>query len=140
MAGDVGGDQAGRGDYTIDHFRFSSDYHVDRILFRELLGGVTDALYIRPHMRHRLFELGDGELEVQLFGIFSLAMESSSTPGLKAPLAVELDPSLIYRSGENFRFALDYAVLLPLEGLDNPDVGLVARNAHLFRVKLSYLF
>ena len=140
VAGDVGGDQAGGRDYTIDHFRFSPDYHVDRILFRELLGGVTDALYIRPHMRYRLFQLDEAELEVQLFGMFSLAMEPSSTPGLKAPLAVELDPSLIYQRGDSFRVALDYALLLPLEGLDNPDAGLVALTAHLLRIKLSYLF
>ena len=140
LAGDVGGDQAGRGDYTINHFRFSPGYHVDRILFRELLGGVTDALYIRPHIRKRIFKLGEDELEVQLFGIFSIAMEPSSTPGLKAPLAVELDPSLIYQRGDSFRVALDYALLLPLEGLDNPDAGLAALTAHLLRIKLSYLF
>ncbi len=140
VAGDLGGYQAGQGDHSIRNFRFSPDYHVDRILFRELLGGVTDAIYIRPHMRHRLCTLGEGELGIQLFGIFSFAAEPSSTPGLKAPLGVELDPSLTYKSGDNFSAALDYALLLPLKGLDHPEAGLVAQTAHLLKIKLSYLF
>ena len=43
-----------RRDNRIDNFRFHSDYRVDRILFREIIGTVTDAMYAKPHARLRL--------------------------------------------------------------------------------------
>ncbi|HIA01202.1 MAG TPA: TIGR04551 family protein [Myxococcales bacterium] len=139
VAGDIGGYQAGPGDRSINNFRFSSDYHVDRILFREILGGVSDAIYVRPHLRYRLSRVGRGELSAELFAVFSMAVEAASTPGHKAPLAVEIDPSLKYQQ-QNFRALLDYAYLHPLEGLDNPEAGLKAKPAHLLKLHLAYLF
>ncbi len=37
-------------DNTIDNFRFHPDYRIDQILFREIIGTITDAaIYLRPH-------------------------------------------------------------------------------------------
>ena len=41
-------------DRTVDNFRFHPDYRIDRILFREIIGTVTDAVYLRPHARATL--------------------------------------------------------------------------------------
>ena len=38
-------------DMTIDNFRFSPDYHVDLILWRRIVGTVTDGVYLRPSVR-----------------------------------------------------------------------------------------
>jgi predicted MFS family arabinose efflux permease len=40
----------------------------------------------------------------------------------------------------SFLAALDYAVLFPLEGLDNPASSLTAKPAQLVRLRLNYLF
>ena len=54
MAGQLDGPQANLPrDHTVDNFRFHPDYHIDQILFREIIGTVTDAIYVRPHVRAR---------------------------------------------------------------------------------------
>lgn len=127
-------------DTRADAFRFHPDYRVDRILFRELIGTVTDAAYVRPHVHVRLVDFPRGQLVASLAAVASLALEPASTPGGARPLGVELDPTLTYRSTDGFLCALEYAVLFPLAGLDNPALGLAARPAQLLRLHLGYLF
>jgi uncharacterized protein (TIGR04551 family) len=127
-------------DSSIDNFRFHPDYRIDRILFRELIGTVTDAVYLRPHARLRAFAFTSGELWLSLAAIGSRAIYASSTPGSAAPLGIELDPTLEYRSRDGFSAALEHAVLFPLAGLDNPAAGLSAQPAQLLRLRLLYRF
>ncbi|HOX46723.1 MAG TPA: TIGR04551 family protein [Myxococcota bacterium] len=127
-------------DNRFDDFRFHPDYRVDRILFRELIGTVTDAVYVRPHARYRLLQVGQGELVAQLSAVASFAVEPASTPGGERPLGVELDPTLAYVNELGFQVVADYAVLFPLGGLDNPAQGLSAKPAQLFQVRLAYGF
>jgi uncharacterized protein (TIGR04551 family) len=139
--GDLDGAQANPPyDNRVDNFRFHPDYRVDRILFREIIGTVTDAVYIRPHVRWNIVRLGTSWLSAQLAGVASFAVYGTSTPGGKAPLGVELDPTLAYGSKDGFGAALEHAVLFPLVGLDNPTLGLHPKPAQLFRVRLMYAF
>jgi len=141
VAGDIDGPQAVPGvDNRVDNFRFHPDYRVDRILFREIIGTVTDAIYIRPHLRWRVATIGPGELTFRFAGIFSMAAEPNSTPGGDRLLGVELDPTLSYSALDGFTIAIDYAVLFPLAGLDNRVNGLAARPAQLGRLRLRYAF
>lgn len=138
--GDLDGPQAlPRRDNRVDNFKFHSDYRVDRILFREILGAVTDAVYARPHARARLTRARSGELSATTDLIVSRAVESSSTPSGKGPLGVEVDPSLVFET-HAFLAALDYAVLFPLAGFDNNVTGQTAKPAQLVRLRLNYLF
>ena len=137
VAGDIDGPQAlAPFDTTVDNFRFHSDYRVDRILFRELIGTVTDAFYLRPHGRIRLADVGPGRLELSVAAIASFAVQAPSTPSGERPLGVEVDPSLSYTTTGGFSAVLDYAALFPLSGLDNPAAGLDARPAQLLRFRL----
>ena len=73
--GDLDGPQADPpGDTTVDNFRFHPDYRVDRILFREIIGTVTDAIYVRPHARLVLAALGSARFELTLAAITSWAV------------------------------------------------------------------
>ncbi len=139
--GDLDGPQANpRSDNRIDNFRFHPDYRIDRILFREILGTVTDATYLRPHARARLIDETSFRVTASAAAVASMANFAESTPGGKKPLGVELDPSLTYEHKDGFFATLDYAVLFPLSGLDNPQVGLFARPAQLVRLRLNYVF
>jgi uncharacterized protein (TIGR04551 family) len=124
----------------IDSFRFDPDYHIDRILFREIIGTVTGAAYVRPHARARVFKNPAGELRADIAGIASFATANNWSPSGDAPLGVEIDPSLTYRSRDGFFAALEYAVLFPLSGMDNVAAGLRAQPAQSFRVRLAFLF
>ncbi len=123
-----------------DAFKFHSDYRIDRILFREIIGTVTGAAYLRPHARYDLMKIGTGLLQASIAGIGSFADYAINAPGQKRPLGIEIDPTLAYGSRDGFGVALEYGVLFPLAGLDNPAAGLVARPAQLFRVRLMYAY
>ena len=138
--GDLDGPQAlPRRDNRIDNFKFHSDYRIDRILFREILGAVTDAVYVRPHARVRLTRARSAELSATADLIGSRAVEASSTLSGKAPLGVEVDPSLVFET-HAFLAALDYAILFPLAGFDNTVTGQSGKPAQLIRLRLNYLF
>lgn len=104
-------------DASIDNFRFNRDYRVDMILWREILGGVTDALYVKPGVKYEIAE-GFG---VKLNAIYSRTIFSASSPSGSNPnLGIELDPGVEYRSDDGFAASVDYGLLVPLPGLKNP--------------------
>lgn len=139
--GDLDGPQANPPfDNSINNFTFHPDYHVDRILFREIIGTVTDATYVRPHAEWRVAEFGPGRLTASLSGIASFAVQPTSTPGGTRPLGFELDPTLVYESHDAFSVAAEYAVLFPFSGLDNVEEGLSAKPAQLARLRLAMRF
>jgi uncharacterized protein (TIGR04551 family) len=141
QAGELDGAQANLPfDTRIDNFRFHSDYRVDRILFREIIGTVTDALYLRPHLNLPIADAGGAKLSFDAAAIASWAMEPASTPSGSRALGFEVDPSLRYETRDGFVASLDYALLLPLAAFDNPAMGLDARPAQLLRLHLRFPF
>jgi uncharacterized protein (TIGR04551 family) len=125
---------------TVDSFQFHPDYFVDRILFREIIGTVTGAVYARPHARLDVLRVAPGVLQASVAAIASTAVYAENTPGGQAPLGVEIDPTLAYASRDGFGIALEYAVLFPLAGLDNPVAHLHAFPAQLARARVMYRF
>src|SRR5262249_22470736 len=107
-------------------------------LFREIIGTITDAIYVRPHLRAALFELGAGHLEVGAALIASWAVEAASTPSGQGALGVELDPEIRYASGDGFAATLDYRRLVPGAAFDNTNLG--AQPAKVVRARLVFAF
>jgi uncharacterized protein (TIGR04551 family) len=139
--GDLDGPQAAPPtDTTVNNFRFHPDYRVDRILFREIIGTVTDAVYVRPHARVEIFRVGAGKLEADVALVASWAVNPESAPGRRRALGIEVDPTLHYVSADGFDFAIEHATLFPQAGLDNPELGMKARPAHLFRVRAAFVY
>jgi uncharacterized protein (TIGR04551 family) len=125
-------------DHTVDNFRFNPDFRIDQILFREIIGTVTDAIYLRPHVRATLLTVGAGRLEANAALIASWAVEPTSTPNGTRDLGVELDPELRYTSRDGFAGALTYGVLLPGSAFDA--TTLEAKPAHVLRARLWFVF
>nr|MBA3451701.1 TIGR04551 family protein [Deltaproteobacteria bacterium] len=126
------------GDRTVDNFRFHPDYRIDQILFREIIGTVTDAIYLRPHARITLMTVGTGRLEASAALIASWAVEATSTPSGEKSLGIELDPELRYASRDGFAGALGYGVFLPGDAFDG--TTLPAKPAHAVRARLWFVF
>jgi uncharacterized protein (TIGR04551 family) len=140
-AGALDGPQASPpGDRTVDNFRFHPDYHIDQILFREIIGTVTDAVYVRPHVRTTLTAVGGGRLEAGAALIASWAVEPTSTPSGQRALGVEIDPELRYAVRDGFAATFDYGVLFPGAAFDNPTAHLEARTAQVLRARLVFAF
>ncbi len=103
-------------DTTIKNFQFNKDYRIDMILWRELLGGITDAVYFKPSIN---YEIADG---FNLFGavIYSRSVFAESTPsGNSNALGLELNAGARYETDDGFFAQFAYGILFPLAGLQN---------------------
>jgi len=155
--GDIDGPQfncaptGGCSDGSIRNFLFNRDYRVDLILWRELIGGVTDALYAKPSVD---YELADG-LHIQGAAIYSRAIYAESTPAYvshdvnptaanDAGLGLEFDGRVRYETDDGFFAMVQAGILFPLGGLSN--MGAVGEtvtpleNATAFRAALGVHF
>jgi len=102
-------------DNDVTNFRFDSDYIVDMILWREILGTVTDAFYVKPHIAYYFTP----DLGLRADVVYSQAIFASSTPGQANPLGVELDVRAFYANEDGFYLMPQVGVLLPLAGLNH---------------------
>ena len=125
-------------DHTVDNFRFSPDYRIDQILFREIIGTITDAIYLRPHARATLLTAGSGKLELIAALIASWAVKPTSTPSGERALGVELDPELRYATRDGFAISLAYGLLLPGAAFDNSTLNATAAQA--VRARIWFVF
>jgi uncharacterized protein (TIGR04551 family) len=138
--GDLDGPQfdltAARPDTTIDNFRFHPNYRVDLILFRRIVGLVTDAAYFRPMVRYRVGPM----LTVEGAAIASAALFASSAPGGASPLGVETDLAVNYEQEWGFVARMEYGVLVPLAGFADVVRGVAPSPAHALRGTLAFRF
>jgi uncharacterized protein (TIGR04551 family) len=139
--GSLEGAQWSANDRAIRNFRFNPAYRVDLILFRQILGGVTDAVYVKPKLRWDPFP--GLSLDTQL--VYARALDASSTPsaspdgsGGSANLGVELDTILTYTAGDGFQAWMQYGLLQPMSGLGFRDHSL--SRAHALAVGLAARF
>lgn len=137
--GDIDGAQFGRQfpcttnaaltcvDADIRNYRFNPSYHIDQILWRYILGTITDAWYVRPSAYWNITDA------LQLTGnlVYSQAIYLSSTPSASRPgvgstaLGLEIDLGIRYQTEDGLFAWLYYGILFPFDGLQNTDVVLV---------------
>lgn len=134
-------------DRSIRNFRFNPAYRVDLVLWRHVIGQVTDAFYLKPKLR---WDMLPG-LRLDLAVVYSQALFSESTPSSvadptsgvltnkgRAPLGIEADAILTYTSGDGFQAFGEWGVLQPLDGLRTAE-GKLSR-AHFLAIGLAAKF
>ncbi|MEZ4360322.1 MAG: TIGR04551 family protein [Kofleriaceae bacterium] len=103
------------GDSTLSQFIFDRNYQVDLILFRHLLGAVTNATYFKPFLSYQL----TNSITFRASNVNSFAVRKSATPGNELMYGVEMDSEISYQSG-GFYAGLTYGVLFPLAAMAHP--------------------
>lgn len=106
-----------RGDVDLDFFRFNPDYHVDLILFREVIGTVTNAYYVNPNINLRFFETSGRHLELNVDAIFSGVIEKEGGVASDGLLGFELDAGISYIMRDLFTATIEGGILFPFDGL-----------------------
>ncbi|RMG11672.1 MAG: hypothetical protein D6729_17680 [Deltaproteobacteria bacterium] len=119
-------------DPRMDAFRFSPNYRVDLILWRTLLGGVSEATYLRSRFRFR----PGRDLVFSASAIYSHGLSAASNPGGVRPLGFEVDVGAELRAG-GFHLRLDLGGLWPLGGLGVRG-GRAPTFAHMLLLRLGY--
>ncbi len=141
---------SGASDYALNNFQFSPDYHIDLLLFRRLIGTVSDAWYVRPEVKYAFNERVDGTLA----GIYSQALFARSTPAYaeggpgEKPLGFEVNVHLDYSSepldgGGVVKTGLAYGFLFPLGAFKNRALDLEEQDpefAQTLQARLNLSF
>jgi uncharacterized protein (TIGR04551 family) len=112
----------GCSDNEITNFRFNRDYRVDMILYREILGGVTDSIYFKPKAKYRITQ----GFEAFASLIYSRTIFAESAPGALYTgsgnsLGIEINGGVRYETEDGFYGQLQYGILFPLEGFMKRD-------------------
>ncbi|HEY1586423.1 MAG TPA: hypothetical protein VGH63_12100, partial [Polyangia bacterium] len=125
-------------DMTIDNFRFHPDYHVELILWRRIIGAVTDGVYVRPSLWVGPFGSPQHHVSFELAFIESSALDATSPPGQATHLGEEIDLSMRYRYERGFETSIQYGVFVPGAGFRNLDLNLAPQPAQALEVVLAY--
>lgn len=102
-------------DNTINRFAFNPDYEIDLILFRELIGSVSNAVYFRPWLSYELTE----SITFRGQQVTAAALRPVATPGNSAMWGLEFDADLGY-TGNGFHAGIAYGLFLPLGAMNHP--------------------
>ncbi len=98
----------------VNNFILNRDYHVDLILWRQIVGAVTNAYYLKPSAQY-LFPFGIGG---KLSAIYSSSL-TTTTRGKSLPLGLEFDVDVFYFSNDHFHAGVSYGLLIPFSGMND---------------------
>lgn len=109
----------GPNDSKLTQFVFNREYKVDMILFRHLIGAVTNAGYVKPFLAYDLSQ----SIGFRVANITSFALKPVATPGNETMYGTEFNADVGYTAG-GFYGGVAYGVLFPLGALAHPaDTG-----------------
>ncbi|MDJ0765982.1 MAG: TIGR04551 family protein [Myxococcota bacterium] len=127
-------DQPNGDSNTYTAFAFNPAYNTDLILYRHILGSVSQSYYFKFWLQFDFLQNALGrQMGIGANVLYSRAVAAQSTINNQSSnLGVEVDIQAIYRTEDNFFAGVKYGVLFPLAGFkgdyfpppdpQNPDV------------------
>ncbi len=100
-------------------FRFHRAFQVDGLLFRELIGAVANAAYVRPALRWHFVQERDRTVSLETGVLGAIAPSANATPGKAHFLGLEPDLALHWRKADRVHGMLRGTLLLPGAAWDN---------------------
>ena len=100
---------------TLTQFAFNRDYHVDLLMWRHLVGAVSNAAYVKPFIQYDVTR----SITFKLANITSFALHKEATPGDSRVYGTEFDGDLGY-TGNGVYLGISYGVLFPLNAMGHP--------------------
>jgi uncharacterized protein (TIGR04551 family) len=100
---------------TLSQFFFNRDYQIDMILWRHLIGAVTNAAYAKPFLSYDLTK----SIMFKVSNITSFALRPVATPGNSVMYGTEFDGDLGYY-GNHIFLGISYGVLFPMGAMSHP--------------------
>ncbi|MCB9729332.1 MAG: TIGR04551 family protein [Deltaproteobacteria bacterium] len=129
---------------NVTAFKFDRDYHIDLLLFREVIGTVTNTVYVKPYVSYDVFDSVEEALGARLDLLVAEALAPSATPGDKRHLGVEADLRLFYEEKGVFNLDIESGFLFPGKAFDlldqNGDRLRSAKFAFTVQTRLTMQF
>ncbi|HET6282171.1 MAG TPA: TIGR04551 family protein [Polyangia bacterium] len=108
-------------DHRLNDFKFSPDYHIDQILHRQIVGTVTNTIYVKPQVAYWFDLQNTRQLGLNGGVIYRMAQVPVATPGNSLSYGLEMNVGVNYRNtAEGFYCGATWAVLWPLGALERP--------------------
>jgi uncharacterized protein (TIGR04551 family) len=101
---------------TLSQFAFDRDYKVDMILWRHLVGAVSNAGYAKPFLQYDLTK----SIMFKVANITSFALKPVATPGNSTMYGTEFNGDLGY-NGHRVFAGISYGVLFPFGAMSHPE-------------------
>jgi uncharacterized protein (TIGR04551 family) len=105
--------QTGNSNPEVTNFKFDRNYHLDLLLFREVIGSVTNAIYVKPYISYDLFDSVEESLGARVDFLWAQAHEAQATPGDKDDYGFEIDLRLFYEEANRFNFDIEAGMFVP---------------------------
>lgn len=125
---------------VVTSFWFHRDYHVDLILFRQVIGTVTNAVYMKPWVAYTLLDTDDLKLHARFDLLYAAAARPEGTPGNGNHWGVEMDASVAMELPAGFGLNLATGLLIPLDALDDPTTGASPNPAFALRLMATWRY
>jgi uncharacterized protein (TIGR04551 family) len=106
-------DPQGEQNKKVTNFKFDPDYHVDLLLFREVIGTITNCFYFKPRVQYDLFDSETDSFGFRFDIEYGQALEPEAYPGNSAFLGIETDFRIFYEEKNRFFAVLEYGMLWP---------------------------
>jgi uncharacterized protein (TIGR04551 family) len=105
-------------------FSFNPAYTIDLIMYRHILGSISQSYYFKAWVRYDFLKNALGRnLGLEADVIYSRAAAADSTIGNNANLGVEIDIKVMFVTQDRFHAGLAYGVLFPLDGFKGTPYG-----------------
>lgn len=101
----------------VTSFVLHPNFITDQILYRRVIGAVTNSFYLRPNMKYTLWGEGESSLWVKGSVMYAMAFVPSATPGEASALGLETDVALGAHFSRHVEARLESGMLFPGEGL-----------------------
>lgn len=130
----------------LKNLKFDPNYTIDLLLFREVIGTITNAIYFKPYLSYNLFDSEDDFFGFRFDIEYARALEPSATPGDNPHLGLETDLRVIYEEKNRFSTMLEWGMLWPGGAFDltkdfsGSDVSKAARFASTLQARINILF
>lgn len=103
------------GDTKLSQFLFNREYKVDMILWRHLVGAVTNAGFVKPFLSYDLTK----SISFRVANITSFALKPVATPGNSTMYGTEFNGDIGYQAGGLY-VGFAYGVLFPFGAMNHP--------------------
>jgi hypothetical protein len=104
----------GQENSTISGFKFHKDFRVDSLMFRDVIGAVTNAVYAKPTFSINAYPFYAPQmLGLDLGVLYGQAMDAAGTPGNSGYLGTELEARGYFGQRGLFRAQVTFSYLLP---------------------------
>ncbi len=124
----------------VTNFKMHRAFGLDHLLYREVIGAVTNSFYLRPWLRHTFFEKGKHRIGAQLDLLYARAFDRDGTPGRAYDLGFEADLTGFYQLGPSLDVRLIFATLIPFAALDDASRGYAASPVLTFQGNVTWIF